>query len=84
MEVVVRRCSGALAADSPLVREPRIRLASAMIVITCAACDRRMLLPMSMVTGLDRRVDLAGQVLYELAYTSWCGAPGTKLVKGPK
>jgi len=55
-----------------------------MIVITCAACDRRMLLPMSMVTGLDRRVDLAGQVLYELAYTCWCGAPGTKLVKGPK
>ncbi|NIK56064.1 hypothetical protein [Kribbella shirazensis] len=38
---------------------------------------------MSMVTGLDRRVDLAGQVLYELTYTCWCGATGAKLVKGP-
>ncbi|RZT12556.1 hypothetical protein EV649_6910 [Kribbella sp. VKM Ac-2569] len=54
-----------------------------MIVITCSACDRRMLLPMSMVTGLDRRVDLAGQVLYELTYICWCGAPGAKVVKGP-
>ena len=54
-----------------------------MIVITCSVCDRRMLLPMSMVTGLDRRVDMAGQVLYELTYTCWCGAPGAKVVKGP-
>ena len=54
-----------------------------MIVIICSVCDRRVLLPMSMVTGLDRRVDLAGQVLYELTYTCWCGAPGVKVVKGP-
>lgn len=54
-----------------------------MIVITCSVCDRRMLLPMSMVTGLDRRVDLMGQVLYELSYTCWCGAAGAKVVKGP-
>jgi len=54
-----------------------------MIVITCSACDRRMLLPLSMVTGLDRRVDLGGRVLYELTYTCWCGAPGAKVVKGP-
>lgn len=56
-----------------------------MIVITCSVCDRRTLLPMSMVTDLTRRVvDLAGRVVYELAYTCWCGAPGVKLVKGPK
>jgi len=54
-----------------------------MIVITCSACDRRMLLPLSMVTGLDRRIDLGGQVVYELTYTCWCGAPGAKVVKGP-
>lgn len=42
-----------------------------------------MLLPMTMVTGLDRRIDLDGQVVYELTYTCGCGAPGAKLVKGP-
>ncbi|WP_427888076.1 hypothetical protein ACQHIV_33550 [Kribbella sp. GL6] len=55
-----------------------------MIVITCSACDRRMLLPLSMVTGLDRRLDLAGQVHYELSYTCWCGVPGVKVVTGPR
>ncbi|GAA1550634.1 hypothetical protein GCM10009804_04010 [Kribbella hippodromi] len=54
-----------------------------MIVVTCSVCDRRSLLPLSMVTGLDRRVDLAGQVVYELTYTCWCGAPGAKVLKGP-
>ncbi|WP_272949188.1 hypothetical protein [Kribbella pittospori] len=38
---------------------------------------------MSMVTSLDRRIDLSGQIVFELTYTCWCGAPGAKLVKGP-
>jgi hypothetical protein len=54
-----------------------------MIVIVCSACDRRTLLPMSMVNSLDRKVDLTGQVVYELSYNCWCGAPGIKLVQGP-
>lgn len=54
-----------------------------MIVITCSVCDRRMLLPLTMVTGMDRRVDASGRVVYELSYTCWCGAAGAKFVKGP-
>lgn len=54
-----------------------------MIVITCSVCDRRMLLPLTMVTGMSRRVDAGGRVVYELSYTCWCGAEGAKFVKGP-
>lgn len=55
-----------------------------MIVVVCSACDRRMLLPLTMVTGLNRRVGVSGQVFYELAYTCWCGAEGSQLVDGPE
>ncbi|MFB6725512.1 hypothetical protein ACFCV3_35360 [Kribbella sp. NPDC056345] len=52
-----------------------------MIVIVCSACDRRSLLPLSMVTGLTRWVALGGEVIHELNYTCWCGAPGVKVVQ---
>ena len=55
-----------------------------MIVITCSVCDRRMLLPLSMVNGMERRMDVTGQVVYELTYTCWCGVAGAKFVKGPR
>lgn len=53
-----------------------------MIVITCAHCGKRQLLPLTMVNGMTRTVD-DGRVFYHLTYTCWCGRPGIKTIRGP-
>jgi hypothetical protein len=54
-----------------------------MIVIQCARCGRRSLLPLSMLTAFDRTTG-DGRVRYELEYTCWCGHPGSKSIAGPR
>jgi hypothetical protein len=56
---------------------------AAMIVITCAHCGKRQVLPLTMVDGMSRTVD-SGRVVYRLTYTCWCGQPGSKIIKGPQ